>query len=83
MRRREIPARIRLRTNDRMPRSTVPTKENRVNKLHLDLAELRIESFATAATVRESGTAAGFITQGAQTCYDCTRFGCAPDTRIC
>jgi len=54
-----------------------------VNKLHLDLAELRIESFATAATVRESGTAAGFITQGAQTCYDCTRFGCAPDTRIC
>lgn len=53
-----------------------------MNKLHLDLAELRIDSFPTAAPVRESATAAGFITQGAQTCYDCTRFACA-DTRIC
>jgi hypothetical protein len=53
-----------------------------VNKLNLDLDELRIDSFPTAASARESGTAAGFITQGANTCYDCTRFACA-DTRIC
>lgn len=54
-----------------------------MNKLHLDVAALRIDSFSTAAAAREAATAADFITQGAQTCYDCTRFGCAPDTRIC
>ncbi|HET7461582.1 MAG TPA: hypothetical protein VFJ82_10045 [Longimicrobium sp.] len=53
-----------------------------MNKLRLDPIELRIDSFPTAAPPRESGTGAAFITQGAQTCYDCTRFACA-DTRIC
>lgn len=53
-----------------------------MNKLRMDPAELRIESFPTAAPVRECADAAAFITQGAQTCYHCTRFGCS-DTRIC
>ena len=53
-----------------------------MNKLRLDLDELRIDSFQTAAAERESGTAAGFITQGANTCYHCTRWVC-PGTDLC
>ena len=52
-------------------------------KLHLDIDDLRIDSFATDTPARERGTVAAHeITQGAQTCYDCTRFGC-PQTDLC
>jgi hypothetical protein len=53
-----------------------------MTKLRMDPAELRIDSFPTAAPVREAIDAVALITQGAQTCYDCTRFACS-DTRIC
>ncbi len=54
-----------------------------VTKLHLDIDDLRIDSFATDTPARERGTVAAHeITQGAQTCYDCTRFGC-PQTDLC
>jgi hypothetical protein len=66
------------------PRETNHPKpeERAVNKLRLDLHELRIDSFPTHASGREGGTAANAITQGAKTCYDCTRFGC-PGTALC
>lgn len=53
-----------------------------MSKLRLDLDGLRIDSFQTAATERETGTAAELITQGANTCYHCTRWGC-PGTELC
>ena len=54
-----------------------------MNKLHLNLDELHIDTFATAAPAREKETAANaLITRGANTCYDCTRFGC-PGTELC
>ena len=53
-----------------------------MSKLRLNPDQLRIDSFQTATPERESGTAAGLITQGANTCYDCTRFGC-PGTALC
>lgn len=53
-----------------------------VNKLRLDPHELRIDSFPADAPAREGTTAANAITQGARTCYDCTRFGC-PGTALC
>jgi hypothetical protein len=53
-----------------------------VKKLHLDLDDLLVETFQPAAAPTEGGTAAEFITQGANTCYHCTRWVC-PDTEIC
>jgi hypothetical protein len=53
-----------------------------MSKLRLDTDDLRIDSFPTAHADRESGTAAAYITQGANTCYHCTRWGC-PATGLC
>ena len=53
-----------------------------MSKLRLNADELRIDSFQTATAERESGTAIGLITQGANTCYHCTRWGC-PETDLC
>ena len=54
-----------------------------MKKLRLEIEELRIDSFETDAPVEERGTVAWhMITQGAQTCYHCTRFGC-PQTELC
>ena len=54
-----------------------------MKNLRMDLDQLRIDSFhTTAALARESQRADHAITQGAQTCYDCTRFGC-PGTALC
>jgi hypothetical protein len=53
-----------------------------MSKLRLDADDLRIDSFPTDATDRASGTAAAYITQGANTCYHCTRWGC-PGTELC
>ncbi|HYH78348.1 MAG TPA: hypothetical protein VEX86_01080 [Longimicrobium sp.] len=50
-----------------------------MNKLRLDVDQLKIDSFPTA---REGDTPSYAITQGAQTCYHCTRFGC-PQTELC
>jgi len=52
-----------------------------MNRLHLEVDELKIESFETAARTKELEPAQ-FITQGAQTCYHCTRWGC-PATGLC
>jgi hypothetical protein len=51
-----------------------------MGKLHLDPERLAVDSFPTAA--EEDRGAAMMITQGANTCYDCTRFGC-PGTTLC
>lgn len=53
-----------------------------MKKLRLDVEELSIESFATDKPLEERGTVAAYITQGANTCYHCTRFGC-PATGLC
>jgi len=53
-----------------------------VKKLHLDIDELHIDSFAVAEPILENETALNAITRGANTCYDCTRFGC-PGTELC
>jgi tetrahydromethanopterin S-methyltransferase subunit E len=54
-----------------------------MKKLRLEIEELRIDSFETDAPAEERGTVAGhMITQGANTCYHCTRFGC-PATGLC
>jgi hypothetical protein len=53
-----------------------------MKKLQLDVDALSIESFATDAPAQERGTVAAYITQGAQTCYHCTRYGC-PLTELC
>ncbi len=54
-----------------------------MKKLRLEVEELRIESFQTDAPAEERGTVAGhMITQGAETCYHCTRWSCPP-TGLC
>jgi hypothetical protein len=53
-----------------------------MKKLQLDMDALAIESFATEKPAEERGTVAAYITQGANTCYHCTRYGC-PLTELC
>lgn len=53
-----------------------------MKKLRLDVEKLSIESFETAKPEPVRGTVAAYITQGANTCYHCTRFGC-PATGLC
>ena len=55
-----------------------------MKKLRLEIEELRIDSFETGQPADERGTVAAheMITQGAPTCYHCTRFGC-PETDLC
>ncbi len=55
-----------------------------MKKLKLDIDALSIESFTTARPAEERGTVeANAITQTANTCYQCTRFGCPPLTDLC
>lgn len=53
-----------------------------MNKLRLDADALSVDSFPTVAMPAEGGTAAEYITQTANTCHLCTRYGC-PDTPLC
>ena len=54
-----------------------------MKKLRLEIDELRIDSFVTDAPAVERGTVAGnMITQTANTCFHCTRYGC-PQTELC
>jgi len=55
-----------------------------MKKLYLDVDALSIESFATDRLPEERGTvAANAITQTANTCHLCTRYGCPPFTEGC
>ena len=55
---------------------------DRMRKLHLDPDHLAVDSFRVTEAEDERQGAMQLITQGAQTCYDCTRFGC-PGTQLC